>query len=175
MGDPQRGELSALGLERLWAVVTLRRDLGAPVAVAAASAIVRAVTPDEAESFGALAARAYGSFGEPTIPTERVWTALASGGRARCFVAEIDRVAAAVAVAYRLGEVALVDGAATLAEHRGRGCQTALLAHRLRDAGAMGARAAISRTGEGSASQRNLERIGFQVHRRMEVWGEARR
>jgi GNAT superfamily N-acetyltransferase len=171
IGHAARSELAALGLRELWTVITLSRDLGEPPPAPPGQAITRIVTPAEAESFGALAARAYALSGEDIAPTERLWTAFARAGRARCFVAEIDGAPAAVGLTCRWGEVALVDGAATLPERRGRGCQTALLAHRLRDAQAMRAEAAISRTGEGSASQRNLERIGFQVCRRMEVWG----
>ena len=51
--------------------------------------------------------------------------------------------------------------------------QSALLAHRFEAARAEGARVAVTRTGAGSASQRNLERAGMRVCRRMEVWGSA--
>jgi GNAT superfamily N-acetyltransferase len=71
----------------------------------------------------------------------------------------------------RAGETALVDGAATLPEHRGHGCQSALLAHRFQAARAEGACVAVTRTAAGSASQRNLERAGMRICRRMEVWG----
>jgi ribosomal protein S18 acetylase RimI-like enzyme len=71
------------------------------------------------------------------------------------------------------GDVALVDGAATLPAYRRRGCQSTLLAHRLFDAKAAGARVAVTRAAEGSASQANLERAGMRAARRFEVWGEA--
>jgi GNAT superfamily N-acetyltransferase len=171
LGDPQRGELAALGLARLWPVAGLRIDLRALPPVPASIVSVRAVLPPEAETFGALAVRAYG-FSDDRDAHTRTWTAYCALGRARCFFAEIDGVPCAIGLLVVLGDEALVDGAATLPEHRGQGCQTALLAHRLRAARAAGASVAISRTASGSPSQRNLERAGFRVYRRMEVWGE---
>ena len=91
--------------------------------------------------------------------------------RARCFFAERHGVACAIGMYLCAGAAALVDGAATLPEHRGHGCQSALLVHRFEAARAEGARVAVTRTGAGSASQRNLERAGMRVCRRMEVWG----
>jgi GNAT superfamily N-acetyltransferase len=103
-----------------------------------------------------------------------MWTAFCRLGRARCFFAERHGVACAIGMYLCAGEAAFVDGAATLPEHRGHGCQSALLAHRFEAARAEGARVAVTRTGAGSASQRNLERAGMRVCRRMEVWGTTR-
>jgi GNAT superfamily N-acetyltransferase len=137
---------------------------------------VRSASPEEAGAFAALAVRAYGgpSAGIPAAgaaDAARLWTAYCRLGRARCFFAERHGSACAIGMYFRAGEAALVDGAATLPEHRGHGCQAALLAHRFQAARAEGARVAITRTAAGSASHRNLERAGMRVCRRMEVWG----
>ena len=78
----------------------------------------------------------------------------------RRFFDERHGIARAIGMYPRPGEAALVDGAATLPEHRGHGCQTALLAHRFQTARAEGTRVAVTQTAAGSASQRNLERAG---------------
>ncbi|MFT3772392.1 MAG: GNAT family N-acetyltransferase [Minicystis sp.] len=184
VGDAERGALARLGLARLWDVAVLRADLdGARVPagrdVIVRDMIVRAAHPDEAERFAALAIRAYGD-PPPGVPAPdraaemRAWASFCRLGWARCFFAERDGAACGIGIFVRSGVVALVDGAATLPEHRGRGCQGALLAHRLREAWSEGARVAVSRAAAGSPSHRNLERAGMGVHRRMEVWGEPR-
>jgi GNAT superfamily N-acetyltransferase len=180
IGDAERDLLGALGLVRLWGVVTLRLDLEESFAPVPQEQVrVRSAGPDEAEAFAALAVRAYGAppAGIPAASTAagmRLWTAFGRLGRARCFFAERHGVACAIGMYLRAGEAALVDGAATLPEHRGHGCQSALLAHRFQAARAEGARVALTRTGAGSASQRNLERTGMRVCRQMEVWGTTR-
>ena len=52
--------------------------------------------------------------------------ALCRLGHARCFFAERAGVPCAIGVSLRAGDAAFVDGAATLPEHRGHGCQSAL-------------------------------------------------
>jgi GNAT superfamily N-acetyltransferase len=176
VGDGEREQLGALGLARLWSVVALRLDLELFVPVPREQVRVRSASPDEAEAFAALAVRAYGAppGGVPAASAAagvRMWTAFCRLGRARCFFAERHGVACAIGMYLCAGEAALVDGAATLPEHRGHGCQSALLVHRFEAARAEGARVAVTRTGAGSSSQRNLERAGMRVCRRMEVWG----
>ena len=168
-------ELAALGLAPLWEVVTLRLDLEAPLpAPPPSDALVRPALPAEAEAFGALAVRAYGA-PPPHLPVDPgaagTWAALCQLGHARCFFAERAGVPCAIGVFVPAGDAAFVDGAATLPEHRGHGCQSALLSRRFHEARATGARVAVTRAGAGTPSQRNLERAGMEVWRRMEVWG----
>jgi GNAT superfamily N-acetyltransferase len=176
IGAQERMRLSALGLTRLWDVVALRLDLESFVAVPHELARIRVARPEEAGAFAALAVRAYGA-PPAAVPAAsaademRLWAGWCRLGRAHCFFAERHGIACAIGMYLRFGQVALVDGAATLPEHRGHGCQAALLAARFQAARAEGARVAVSRTGAGSASQRNLERAGMRVCRRMEVWG----
>ena len=61
------------------------------------------------------------------------------------------------------GDMAKLSGAATLAEHRGVGVQTALLRHRLADAHRAGCRLVIVTTQPGSTSLRNMQRHGFEL------------
>jgi GNAT superfamily N-acetyltransferase len=64
----------------------------------------------------------------------------------------------------RMGEaVAQMCGASTLPEHRRMGVQTALLAHRLRDAARAGCDMAVVTVQPGSQSQRNVQRRGFEL------------
>jgi hypothetical protein len=177
IGDAERASLAGLGLRRLWDVAVLRIDLGSLVAATVPEVVVRAALPEQAETFAALAVRAFAEV-PPGIPRPdpaveaRFWGGLCQLGRARCFFAERGGAACAIGVYLRVGDAALVDGAATLREHRGMGCQSALIVHRLREAGAHGARYAISRAAAGGTSQRNLEHAGMRVCRRLEVWGE---
>ena len=152
IGDGEREQLRALGLARLWSVVALRLDLESFVPVPREQVRVRSASPDEAEAFAAVAVRAYGAppAGIPAASAAagvRMWTAFCRLGRARCFFAERHGVACAIGLYLCAGEAALVDGAATLPEHRGHGCQSALLAHRFEAARAEGARVAVTRTG----------------------------
>lgn len=59
--------------------------------------------------------------------------------------------------------VAQLCGAATLPAHRGRGVQSALLAHRLAEAGSHGCTIATVTTQPGSKSQQNVQRQGFHL------------
>jgi GNAT superfamily N-acetyltransferase len=69
-------------------------------------------------------------------------------------------------------DVAVLGGASTLPDHRGRGAQTRLLAHRLRLATEAGCTLAAATARPGSVSAANLERAGFTVHRRL-AWTTA--
>ncbi len=79
------------------------------------------------------------------------------------FYAEVDgKLAATGSVCIQEG-VALMAGASTLPEARGRGAQQSLLAHRLHHAALQGCTVAMMGALPGSASQRNAQRNGFQV------------
>jgi hypothetical protein len=70
--------------------------------------------------------------------------------------------------------VALLAGASTLADERGRGAQRVLLAERLRIAKERGCDVAMIVTEPGSGSQRNAERNGFLVAYTRTKWKLAR-
>ena len=80
------------------------------------------------------------------------------------YLARVDGAPAAVAaMSLDADGFAMCFGATTLPAARGRGVHAALTAARLADARAAGAALAVVTTGAGSASQRNLERLGFRI------------
>ena len=79
-----------------------------------------------------------------------------------CFLAELDGRPVASGGLNLAGSVALLAGASTILEARGRGAQNALLSARLGFAAERGADVAMVVTLPGSASQRNAERRGFR-------------
>jgi hypothetical protein len=93
----------------------------------------------------------------------------ALAGRANwlCVMAFDNGAPVAAGAAYLSGEHAWLGLGATLASHRRRGAQNALLARRLSEAAARGARVAVTETGEQlpdkpSGSYRNILRAGFE-------------
>jgi GNAT superfamily N-acetyltransferase len=85
----------------------------------------------------------------------------------RCYAALLDGEPVAAATLRVDGAVAECGAAATLDAARGRGCQTALLRRRIRDAAAVGCRTLFVETGvrtdeRPSASYRNILRAGFR-------------
>jgi hypothetical protein len=81
----------------------------------------------------------------------------------RCYMAYIDEQPAA------LGVIHIRDGTASMANGltapalRGKGCQTALLYHRIKQAALEGCDLLVSQCAPGSTSQNNQLRTGFQV------------
>lgn len=59
--------------------------------------------------------------------------------------------------------IASLFGTATLPEYRGRGVQSALIAHRLQEAALAACEYAVVSTMPGGGSQRNMERRGFRL------------
>lgn len=90
------------------------------------------------------------------------------------FLAELDsQPVAAGALSINEG-VALLAGASTIPEARGRGAQLALLDARLRHAAEHGCDLATMSALPGSASQRNAERQGFRIAYTRIKWGLPR-
>jgi GNAT superfamily N-acetyltransferase len=174
--DGDRAWLTTLGIAQRWSVAELRLDLASWSPMDAPMVAVRDVHPDEADAFGALAEEAFGQppEGIPRLAPGEIrdaWAAYRRVGLAHCYLAELDQIPCAVGLSLRVGDLCLVDGAATLPAFRGRGAQLALLSQRFRDARDAGCRLALTRTAEASASQRNLARAGMHVARITEVWG----
>jgi len=85
----------------------------------------------------------------------------------RCYAALVDGEPVGGATLLVNGTVGELGAAATLELARGRGCQTALLHRRIRDAAAAGCETLLVETGERtgdrpSASYRNILRAGFR-------------
>jgi len=113
-------------------------------------------------------------FGEPdgsTVPhetfpreaLEAVFADIALADGFRRYVARIDGQAVGAASMRIDGPIAQLCGAATLAEYRRRGVQTALLQYRLADARTAGCSIAVVTTQPGSKSQANSQRRGFAI------------
>lgn len=81
----------------------------------------------------------------------------------RCFLAFIDGKAAGLGILHIKDGAASMANGMTLPEFRGRGVQTALLYHRMRTAAEAGCTLMVSQCQAGSISQRNQQRVGFQI------------
>lgn len=79
------------------------------------------------------------------------------------FLASLGGIPAGAASMRMAPPFALLTGAATLLDHRRRGVQTALLAHRLHLASEAGAELALITTLPGSKSQENAHKRGFEL------------
>ena len=79
------------------------------------------------------------------------------------FLAELEGNASAAGALFVESGVALLAGAATVPEARGRGLQAALLQERLKYAFEHGCDLAMMVAEAGSGSQRNAERQGFRI------------
>jgi len=125
---------------------------------------IREITKTEASRFGRIVVE---SFEWPALLMP--WIA-ASVGRPnwRHYMAYHDDRAVATAAFFQHGEYAWIDFAATLADYRGRGAQSALLARRVQDARQAGCRWLVVETAEQTKhheapSYRNMIRYGFAV------------
>jgi GNAT superfamily N-acetyltransferase len=87
----------------------------------------------------------------------------------RCYVGVIDGTPAGVGALFMQEGTSYLGGAATLPAWRGQGCQAALVQRRVEDAAAT-CDLVMSQTSPGSASQRNLQRLGFQLAYTTVVW-----
>ncbi|HVF68399.1 MAG TPA: GNAT family N-acetyltransferase [Pyrinomonadaceae bacterium] len=123
---------------------------------------VRVVGPGEHELWAQTSARGWSEsgFGDFMLGLARVG---AEREDALCFLAESDGRAVATGALSICEGVALMAGASTVPEARGRGAQSALLDARLGHAAERGCDLAMMCALPGSASQRNAERQGFRI------------
>jgi hypothetical protein len=87
--------------------------------------------------------------------------------RLRRYLAYVDDQPAAAAALYTTPQAAYFAGAATIPAMRNRGCQSALIQRRLRDA-TVGQ--VVVTTAFGSPSQVNLQRLGFTIEHTRTLW-----
>ena len=87
----------------------------------------------------------------------------------RRYLAYVDDRPAAAAALYTSGRRAYFAGAATIPAMRNRGCQTALIRRRLRDAATTSEQVVVT-TAFGSPSQANLQRLGFGIVHTRALW-----
>jgi GNAT superfamily N-acetyltransferase len=159
------------GFEPAYGWMKFVRDAHPPRFQAPEVEIVELTDPHQ-EPFGMIAAAGFGlpSWGASLfagLPGREGW---------RCYVGRVDGEAQACAAMLIEGEIAEFGIAATLEGARGRGCQSALLHRRIRDAAAAGCRTLFVETGERvpdrpSASYRNILRAGFEEAYLRPNWG----
>lgn len=124
---------------------------------------VRRAVASEADLYARVCARGWSETPEVQAfidPIARISLARPDGP---CLIATLDGEPIATAVLVFADDVALLAGASTVPEGRGRGAQSALLAARLQMAAERGCELAMMCAAPGSASQRNAERNGFRV------------
>lgn len=167
LADPEvLALLPARGYQPVELSSVLHQPIGAMLAAppAAPSLRVRRIEAGEEHLWAETAARGWG--GEtPELGAFMLTFGLimAQSDGAACFVAEWDGVPIATAALALHERVALLAGASTRSEWRGRGAQAALLRARLRHAATVGCDLAMMAAQPGSASQRNAERQGFRI------------
>lgn len=124
---------------------------------------VRVIGSELGSEFGRIVASGFG-LPESVVP----WVAaLAGRPNWTCVMAFSGRTPVATGAVYVSGDHAWLGFGATLESHRRQGAQAALLARRISEAGALGARVAVTETGERlpgkpSGSYRNILRAGFE-------------
>jgi GNAT superfamily N-acetyltransferase len=151
------------GFERGYAWMKFVRDPHPPRFPAPDGVEVVELAAPGQEPFGMLAATGFGMYPWAAdffnyLPGRQGW---------RCYVARVGGEALACAAMLIDDGIAEFGIAATLEEARGRGCQTALLHRRIRDAAEAGCRTLLVETGERvpgrpSASYRNILKAGFE-------------
>jgi len=108
-----------------------------------------------------------------TPPEERDFlrrVALAEFADWHCYVAFVEARPVAFAALYPCDAIGVMASAWTAPEFRGRGCQTALLRERINHTAEAGMDLVVSHAAAGSASQRNMERLGLQVAYTEAIW-----
>ena len=142
----------------------LHRPIDASSPGSAASDVhVRPIAPSETRDWADASAKGWGEQPELGDFMRDMGVIMTSSRNVTGFVAEIDGVIAATGALAMHDGVAMLAGASTIPEFRGRGAQNALLQARLRMAAAQGCDLAAMGASPGSASQRNAERQGFRV------------
>jgi GNAT superfamily N-acetyltransferase len=121
---------------------------------------VKSGSTDEAETYGRLAAVAFGSASPVMIRLFAAFFAVPGIGLYR---ASLDGVVAGVARLVIDGDLAEFGGGATLPEFRGRGVQQAMLRHRINEACAAGCSILVTEAEPETGSARNILRAGFEA------------
>lgn len=157
------GWLRANGFEPAYAWMKFVRDPHPPRFPVPDGVEVVELSAADDEPFGTIAAI---GFGLPAWAAE-FFAHLPGRDGWRCYAARVDGEAQACAAMLIEDGVAEFGVAATLEGARGRGCQTALLHRRIRDAAEAGCHTLFVETGERvpdrpSASYRNILRAGFE-------------
>ena len=125
--------------------------------------VVRRVEPGGEDVWAETAARGWSETPEAAAFIRDFGGVSARARGTVCFVADWDGYPIAAAATAMHDGVALLAGASTDPQFRGRGAQAALLDARLEHAASVGCELAMMGALPGSASQRNGERQGFRI------------
>ena len=163
LADPSAlAMLNRHGYKPLEFTTVLVRELQQGSALPETACAVRMARPEESSHWSKLSVQGWN---QPALGgfLEDMAASNAERHDITSFYAEVDgNLAATGSVCIHEG-VALMAGASTVPEARGRGAQQSLLAHRLHYAAGQGCTIAMMGALPGSASQRNAQRNGFQV------------
>ena len=135
---------------------------GAPVESNSALRITRA-TPDQADLWLATSVRGFDERDEVSHDSLRYLIPNFYATNAHCYFAWLDDTPIATGGMYPHNGIVELGGASTLVAYRKQGAQSALIQQRLGDAYSLGCDLAVVLTTPGSASQRNMQRRGFQL------------
>lgn len=129
------------------------------------AAAIRPGRKEEAGDFADIVGRSFFPDGDSPFDMAQTMSPLFQMDGAITFVAEVDGKIAACAAGLLIPKYGIIAlfGAGTLSEYRRRGLQTALLQSRMGLAAKAGCEFAVIVTQGGTISQRNAERLGFQV------------
>lgn len=126
---------------------------------------VRPMRPEEAPTFSSVLRQSFFPDGGEPPGFDAMLLPMFSFSGSLTFVAEHHGQVVATGAALVIPEHKIVGlyGAGTLKQFRGRGLQTAMLERRMQAAAEAGCEYAVIVTQGGTTSQRNAERLGFQV------------
>jgi GNAT superfamily N-acetyltransferase len=134
---------------------------------------VRWIEPHERPAWAALYVKAYEWKVPDGDPLEAELVDQYAGPHWHLCVAEVDGRAVAMGALFTGKPIAYLANAATLPDHRGRGCQGALIARRRALAAARGHDLVASDAVPGSSSARNLQRCGVPLSHTKSIWIHA--
>jgi GNAT superfamily N-acetyltransferase len=124
---------------------------------------IRLVTPDFSALWLATVARGFSAPQEPDVGTYDILAPNFYASNAVSYLAYVDGQPAGGGGMYMHAGVVEFGGASTLPAYRGRGVHTALLEARVQAAHQMSCDLGLVLTAPGSHSQRNVQRLGFEV------------
>ncbi|HEY0385653.1 MAG TPA: GNAT family N-acetyltransferase [Pyrinomonadaceae bacterium] len=129
----------------------------------AAGVSIRETKPEDADAWIRAVSGGFAERDDLTEDDLQVATVFFHEPETRCFLSLVDEEAAGGGAMFIHEEVAAFFSGSTLLRARGRGAQTALLHARLQAAREAGCELALIKTLPGNASQRNVQRAGFQL------------
>jgi GNAT superfamily N-acetyltransferase len=141
------------------------------IAVGNETLSARVVNHDEQDLWAVTAAEGWREFTEVDDLMHDLMSVSAAREDGACFLVELNGQPIAAGALFIHHDVALLAGASTIPEWRGRGAQRLLLQHRLQYALEAGCDLAMVCAEPGSASQRNSEREGFRIAYTRIKWG----